>query len=120
MKVLIVDDEEDILQFLSYNFVKEGFTVVTALNGRDGLAIAIQELPDIIISDILMPIMTGDEMYRHIKENSETSQIPFVFLTAVNDDYEVLKAMSSGADQFINKPIAPKYLISVINDLLKK
>jgi two-component system alkaline phosphatase synthesis response regulator PhoP len=119
MKVLIVDDEEDILEFLSYNFSKEGFKVVTASNGRDGLSMAIQELPDVIISDILMPIMSGDEMYKRIKENDETSEIPFVFLTAVNDDYEVLRAMSSGADQFLNKPVPPKYLISVINDLLK-
>ena len=97
IKLLLVDDEPDILEFLSYNFRKKGFDVITANNGTEGLKLAEQKLPHLIISDVMMPDMDGVEMCNEIKKNSTLSSIPFVFLTALTDDYKVLYAMSSGA-----------------------
>jgi two-component system alkaline phosphatase synthesis response regulator PhoP len=118
-KILLVDDEPDILEFLSYNFRKEGFNVVTAINGIEGIKKAEIELPQIIISDILMPELNGIEMCKAIREIPKLKLIPFLFLTAVNDDYKVLYAMLSGADQYVSKPIKFKYLIVMVNQLIE-
>ncbi len=118
-KILIVDDEQDILEFLSYNFRKHNFDVVTAMDGEEGVIKAKQEIPHIILSDILMPLMDGITMCGEIKKNKSLSTIPFIFLTAVNDDYKVLHAMSSGANQFVSKPIRFEYLLKIVNQTLK-
>lgn len=120
MKILLVDDEPDILEFLSYNFRKKGFTVVVANNGLEGIQQAIAELPQLIISDILMPEMDGIEMCKAIRNIEQFYRIPFIFLTAVTDDYKVLYAMSSGADQFASKPIRFDYLLTMINQLIEE
>ena len=120
IKILLVDDEPDILEFLSYNFRKHGFTVVVANNGLEGILQAKDELPQLIISDILMPYMDGIEMCKAIRNIEQFYRIPFVFLTAVSDDYKVLYAMTSGADQFISKPIRFEYLLSMVNQLMEE
>ncbi|MDF2437373.1 MAG: DNA-binding response regulator MtrA [Bacteroidota bacterium] len=117
-KILIIDDEPDILEFLSYNFRKKGFKVIIANNGFEGLQKARLEKPEIIISDILMPQMDGIEMCKSIRKDKELIDIPFIFLTAVNDDYKVLYAMTSGADQLASKPIRFEYLLNMVNNLL--
>ncbi len=117
-KILIIDDEPDILEFLSYNFRKKGFDVIIAANGFEGIKQAEENLPQLIISDILMPEMDGIEMCKKIKKNNELSHTPFIFLTAVNDDYKVLYAMSSGADQYASKPIKFEYLLAMVNQLI--
>ena len=116
-KILIVDDEEDILTFLSYHFKKNGFSVTTAEDGVKGLLEFEKEEFDIIISDIRMPNMSGVEMCTEMKKRSKS--IPFVFLTAVTDDYKILYAMMSGADQIVDKPIKLDYLTSIVNGLLE-
>lgn len=120
IKILLVDDEPDILEFLSYNFRKHGFTVVVANNGLEGILQAKDESPQLIISDILMPYMDGIEMCKEIRNIEQFYRIPFVFLTAVSDDYKVLYAMTSGADQFISKPIRFEYLLSMVNQLMEE
>lgn len=120
IKILLIDDEPDILEFLSYNFCKNGFTVVTANNGVDGILQANLERPDLIISDILMPLMDGIEMCKAIRRMEPFYRLPFIFLTAVSDDYKVLYAMTSGADQFISKPIRFEYLLSMVNQLMEE
>jgi len=120
IKVLLVDDEPDILEFLSYNFQKHGFAVVIANNGLEGILQAKDELPELIISDILMPYMDGIEMCKELRKMEEFYRIPFIFLTAVTDDYKVLYAMTSGADQFISKPIRFEYLLSMVNQLMEE
>src|SRR3989344_2304986 len=120
IKVLLVDDEPDILEFLSYNFQKHGFAVVIANNGLEGILQAKDELPELIISDILMPYMDGIEMCKELRKMEEFYRIPFIFLTAVTDDYRVLYAMTSGADQFISKPIRFEYLLSMVNQLMEE
>lgn len=119
-KILLVDDEPDILEFLSYNFRKEGFLVVTAINGLEGIKKAEIELPQLIISDILMPELDGIEMCKAIRENPQLELTPFLFLTAVHDDYKVLYAMLSGADQYMSKPIKFKYLLVMVNQLIEE
>ena len=119
-KILIVDDEPDILEFLSYNFRKKGFHVVTALNGIEGIKKAESELPQLIIADILMPEMDGIEMCKAIRNIPELISIPFLFLTAVSDDYKVLYAMLSGANQYASKPIKFEYLLILANQLIEE
>lgn len=116
-KILIVDDEPDILEFLSYNFKKKGLTVLTAANGVEGIAITKREKPQLIISDLFMPEMDGAEMCTLIKKDPELKGIPILFLTAANDDYKVLYAMSSGAEQYASKPIRFEYLFSLVDQL---
>ncbi len=105
IKLLLVDDEPDILEFLSYNFRKKGYLVSTAINGVEGINKAAKELPDLIISDILMPEMDGIEMCKEMRNNETLMHIPFIFLTALGDDNNLLFALSSGADQFSSKPL---------------
>ncbi len=114
-KILLIDDEPDILEFLSYNFRKNQFNVIIANNGIEGVEKAHQEIPDVIISDILMPEMNGIEMCKAIRKNAEMTLTPFIFLTALTDDYKVLHAMLSGADEFVSKPIRFDYLLSIVN-----
>ena len=117
-KILLVDDEPDILEFMGYNFKKHGFSVATALNGKEGIAAAQTDAPDIIISDILMPEMDGIQMCKEMRTDKRFTNTPFIFLTAVTDDYKVLYAMSAGADQFASKPIRFEALLQMVNDLL--
>lgn len=117
-KILIIDDEPDILEFLSYNFRKKHFNVCIANNGIEGIEKAEEEKPELIISDILMPEMDGIEMCKEIRKKNGLQFVPFLFLTAVNDDYKVLYAMSSGADQYASKPIRFEYLLAIVNRMI--
>jgi len=115
-KVLIVDDEEDILTFLSYQFNKNGFDVTTALDGVLGLSEFDKKKFDIIVTDIRMPNMDGIEMCSEIKKQDDTT--PIIFLTAVTDDYKILHAMRTGASQFVDKPIKLDELTDIVNGLI--
>jgi two-component system alkaline phosphatase synthesis response regulator PhoP len=119
-KILIVDDEPDILEFLSYNFRKKNFIVFTANNGVEGILLAESECPQLIISDILMPEMDGIEMCKEIRKKSLLCLTPFIFLTAVKDDYKILYAMTSGANQYASKPIRFEYLLAMANKLIEE
>ncbi len=118
VKVLLVDDEPDILEFLSYNFRKHGFDVYTAKNGLEGIQYAEAKLPNIIITDILMPDMDGIEMSEALRKKSELDKTPIVFLTAVQDDYKFIHAMTLGGDQYVSKPIRFEYLLTMVNQLI--
>jgi two-component system alkaline phosphatase synthesis response regulator PhoP len=119
-KILIVDDEEDILEFLAYNFKKQGFNVVVAKDGRKGFSVAKKEKPDLIISDMLMPEIDGIEFCKAVRQEYSIKDTPFLMLTAVNDDYKVLYAISSGADQYATKPIRFPYLLAMVNEMLEE
>jgi two-component system alkaline phosphatase synthesis response regulator PhoP len=115
-KMLIVDDEEDILIFLSYHFNKNGFDVTTALDGSIGLSEFEKKKFDIVITDIRMPNMDGIEMCGEIKKQDDTT--PIIILTAVTDDYKILHAMRTGASQFVDKPIKLDELTDIVNGLI--
>lgn len=119
-KILLVDDEPDILEFLSYNLKKEGYSVFTAGNGKEALAMAKTEVPNLIILDVMMPDMDGIETCREIREIPGLKDVMIAFLTARNEDYSQIAGFDVGADDYINKPIKPRVLISRIKALLRR
>lgn len=119
-KILLIDDEPDILEFLSYNLKKKGHDVLTASDGQEGLSSALENKPDVIIADILMPHMNGIVMCRQIKKDIRLKNIPIIFLSAVQDDYQVLASMEAGGDHYISKPIRFDLLYTIIEDFFGK
>ena len=118
-KILIVDDENDILEFVSYNFNKYGYEVFTATNANEGIVLALEIIPNIIIADIRMPEIDGIEMCRRIKKIEILKSIPIIFLTADSDEYLALSAHYAGGTQYINKPVSLKLLLTIVADTLK-
>ncbi len=119
-KILLVDDEADILEFLSYNLKKEGYRVFTANNGKEAVTVAKKENPDIIILDVMMPDMDGIETCREIRDLPGLKDVMIAFLTARNEDYSQIAGFEVGADDYINKPIKPRVLSSRIKALLRR
>lgn len=119
LKVLVVDDEPDIVEILSYNLTKENFEVSKAYNGYEAVSYALKNHPDLIIMDIRMPEMNGIEACRMIKKNELMKDIPVLFLTADNDEYTSLSAVEAGGDHFVTKPIRPSILMGMIHELIK-
>ena len=119
-KILIVDDEPDILEFLSYNLEKEGFEVVQAGNGTDGLKVAKTENPDLIVLDIMMPEMDGVELCRQLRATPGFENTLIAFLTAREEDYSQIAALDVGGDDYITKPIRPRVFLSRIKALLRR
>lgn len=120
VKVLIVDDEEDILELLEYNLIKEGYHVLKAKNGKEGLDLAIQETPDIILLDIMMPVMDGIQACQEIRKEPSLDESYVMFLTARIEEYSEIAGFSAGADDYINKPIKPGALLSRLKSILKR
>ncbi len=118
-KILLVDDEKDIVEFLEYNLIREGFEVITAYDGIEALQ-KLNRNPDLIILDIMMPGIDGYEVCRRIRENKVYSDIPVIFLTARGAEADEIKGLELGADDFIKKPISPQKLIARVNSNLRK
>ena len=119
-KVLLVDDEPDILEFITYNMRKEGFQVLTATNGLEAIKVAQAELPELIILDVMMPEMDGIETCEELKKIPSLKNSIVAFLTARGEDYSQIAGFDAGADDYITKPIKPKVLISRAKALLKR
>jgi two-component system alkaline phosphatase synthesis response regulator PhoP len=119
-KILIVDDEPDILELIEYNLKKEGYQVYTANNGQVAVAEAKKILPDLIILDIMMPKMDGIEACRILRGMPEFKNTFMVFLTARSEEYSEIAGFNVGADDYIAKPIKPRTLISRINAILRR
>ncbi|MDP2385436.1 MAG: response regulator transcription factor [Bacteroidota bacterium] len=119
-KILLVDDEQDILDFVSYNLKKEGYQVFTASNGRDAISIAKKEIPNLIILDVMMPELDGMETCRELREIDTLKDVVIAFLTARNEDYSQIAGFDVGGDDYITKPIKPRVLSSRIKALLRR
>jgi two-component system, OmpR family, alkaline phosphatase synthesis response regulator PhoP len=119
-KILVVDDEKDILEFVGYNLRKEGFSVITANNGIEAIKQSKDYHPHLILMDVMMPEMDGIETCEKIKELPQLSNTIIAFLTARGEDYSQIAGFEAGADDYITKPIKPKVLISRIKALLKR
>ena len=119
-KILIVDDEPDILEFLQYNLRKEGYQVVTAPDGQQAIYTAEKEKPHLILLDIMMPEMDGVEACRQLRARKEFDDTPIAFLTARDEDFSQIAALDVGGDDYITKPIKPRVLVSRINALLRR
>ena len=120
IKILLVDDEPDILEFISYNLIKEGFEVFTSSNGKDAIKLAHQEQPQLIILDVMMPDLDGIETCRVIRETPELKDVLIAFLTARSEDYSQIAGFDAVADDYINKPIKPRVLVSRVKALLRR
>lgn len=118
--ILLVDDEKDILEFLSYNLRNEGFKIYTASNGRDAVKISAKTRPNLILMDVMMPDMDGIQACEEIRANKEMEDTLIAFLTARGEDYSQIAGFEAGGDDYITKPIKPKVLISRIKALLKR
>ena len=119
-KILLVDDEVDILEFISYNLEKEGYKVYTAQNGAEAIKVAEKTLPDLIILDVMMPEMDGIAACEEIRRIPALQHTMIAFLTARGEDYSQIAGFEAGADDYITKPIRPKVLISRVKALLKR
>lgn len=119
-KILLVDDEQDILDLIRYNLEKEDFTVFTASNGREGIEVAKKELPDLILLDVMMPEMDGMEACTEIRNIPELAGVIVAFLTARSEDYSQIAGFDAGADDYITKPIKPRVLVSRVKALLRR
>jgi len=118
--ILLVDDEADIIDFLSYNLQKEGFKIVSACDGIEALELAKKTRPDLILLDLMMPRMDGIETCQFIRSDESLKKTIVVFLTSRSEDYSQVACLEAGADDFINKPIRPRVLIAKINSLLRR
>lgn len=119
-KILLVDDEQDILDLIGFNLEKEGFEVHTANNGREGLEIARRVTPDLVLLDVMMPGMDGMETCREIRDDANLKHVLIAFLTARNEDYSQIAGFDAGADDYIAKPIKPRVLVSRVKALLRR
>lgn len=119
-KILVVDDEPDILEFIEYNLKREGYEVFLASNGQEGIDKATEIKPDLIILDVMMPVLDGIETCRRLREDDKFKDTFIVFLTARSEEYSEIAGFNVGADDYIAKPIKPRVLISRINAILRR
>jgi len=119
-KVLVVDDDSDIVELLEYNLTKEGYSVLTASNGKKAIDIAKAFVPDLILLDIMMPQLDGIETGRILRQNPDIKNTYILFLTARSEEYSEVAAFEVGADDYITKPIKPRALMSRINALFRR
>ncbi len=118
--ILVVDDEQDLLDLIEYNLRKEGFEVLRADNGLDGISMAREYKPNLVLLDIMMPQMDGIEVCDRMRDDAELKNIPIIFLTARSDEKTEVESLNKGADDFITKPISTTKLISRIKAVLRR
>ena len=119
-RVLIADDEPDILEILKYNLESEGCEVITARDGDEALEMAKKTQPDLIVLDVMMPRKTGVEVCQILRAQPAFRETLIIFLTAVNDEVSEIKGLETGADDYISKPVSPKVFISRVNALFRR
>ncbi len=120
IKVLIVDDEPDILEFLHYNLSRNGFDTIQASNGKDAIKLADQDTPDLILLDIMMPGIDGVETCYELRKNPKLKDTIIAFLTARSEEYSEIAGLEAGADDYIQKPIRPRLLLTRIKALMRR
>ena len=118
--ILIIDDEDDIRAILTYNLEKENYRVLNASNGKDGIELAQQHTPDLVLLDVMMPEMDGIEVCEFLRAAPKTENISICFLTARGEDYSQIAGLEAGADDYVSKPIKPKVLVSRIKAILRR
>lgn len=118
--ILVVEDEKDILEAIEYSLKKEGFSVVRALNGREGLDLAQKKNPDLIVLDLMLPIMDGLEVCKTLKKSPTTAAIPIIMVTAKASEIDRVLGLELGADDYLAKPFSMRELIACIKTVLKR
>lgn len=119
-KILIVDDEPDIVEFIGYNLKREGFTTFSANNGKSAIELATKVIPHLILLDVMMPEMDGIEVCERLRDNKALDKTLIAFLTARGEDYSQVAGFEAGGDDYITKPVKPRVLISRIKALFKR
>jgi len=119
-RILLVDDEQDIVDMIAFNLEREGYDVITASNGRNAIEAATAQVPDLVLLDVMMPGMDGMETCREMREHPQLKNVLIAFLTARNEDYSQIAGFDAGADDYISKPIKPRVLISRVKALLRR
>lgn len=119
-RILVVDDEKDLLDLITYNLQRSGYDFVTAANGNEALELSLRELPDLIILDLMLPGIDGTEVARRLKADSRTAQIPIIMLTAKSEETDVVVGLTLGADDYVTKPFSVKVLLARINTVLRR
>ena len=119
-KILIIEDDQDILEMLEYNLREEGYDTFSALNGKDGIALAKKEQPNLIILDIMLPILDGFEVCRMLKSDEIAAQIPVIILSAKSQETDKIVGLELGADDYVTKPFSPRELIARIRAILRR
>jgi two-component system alkaline phosphatase synthesis response regulator PhoP len=119
-KVLLADDEQDILEILKYNLIKEGYQVITAENGDEAIAKAQLTQPDLVVLDMMMPGKTGMEVCEILRAQPQFKDTLIMFLTALSDESTQIKGLITGADDYISKPVSPKVFITKVQSLLRR
>lgn len=118
--ILVVDDEKDLLDLIEYNLKKEGFDVLKAENGEEGIAVAKEKNPDLVLLDIMMPKMDGMQAVEEMRKDDQLKRIPIIFLTARSDEKTEVEGLNKGGDDYITKPISTTKLISRIKAVLRR
>ena len=119
-KILIIEDDQDIVEMLEYNLREEGYDTFSALNGKDGIALAKKEQPNLIILDIMLPILDGFEVCRMLKSDEIAAQIPVIILSAKSQETDKIVGLELGADDYVTKPFSPRELIARIRAILRR
>jgi two-component system alkaline phosphatase synthesis response regulator PhoP len=119
-KILIADDEPDILEILRFNLEKEGYEVAVAKNGEEAISKCLQTAPDLIILDIMMPLKNGIEVCKTLRGRPEFRETHIIFLTALNDEQTEVIGLETGADDYVAKPVSPKVLVSKVNAIFRR
>ena len=120
IKILLVDDEPDVIEILTYNLSNEGYEIFSASDGIKALKVANETLPNLIIMDVMMPNMDGIEACEELRKKSKFNNTIIMFLSARGEDFSYVAAFDAGADDYVNKPIKPKVLISKVKSLLRR
>jgi len=119
-KILIIEDEKDIIEMIKYNLVKEGYTVVISYNGKDAFPLAKKERPDMILLDLMLPDVDGFEICKQLKNNEITAAIPVIMLTAKSQESDKVAGLELGADDYMTKPFSPRELLARIKAVLRR
>lgn len=119
-RILVVDDEPDILSILVYQLSREGFRVSTAVTGRSAVDTAIEETPDLVVLDLMLPELDGYEVLEQLRRHEETSDVPVILLTARTEEEERLRGFDTGADDYVTKPFSPRELVARVKALLRR
>lgn len=119
-KILVVDDEDDILELIRYNLSREGYEIITAISGEDALRLVETELPDLMVLDLMLPGVDGLEVTKRIRSRNEGATLPIVMLTAKGEEADVVTGLELGADDYVTKPFSPRILIARIRSVLRR
>lgn len=119
-KILVIDDEFNIIELLKYNLVLSGYKVFYALNGKEGLSLALENKPDLILLDVMLPEMDGFDVCKEMKRNKEIENIPIIMLTAKGDEFDKILGLELGADDYITKPFSIRELLARVKAVLRR